>query len=902
MNVYVQNQVSEAARVLQHLIQNVLAGLGVLAIIVVVQSSVHAATSGKISGQVRDVATGTPLVGATIRIERTSLATETDEDGEFFLIQVPVGKYEVLVSHIGYTSKSQMDVRVLVDLTTPVSVDLEATTTELKQTQRVTAVIPKIQSDLTSSRETFTAERIRDLPNATSVAQILARYPGVVQDADRLLHIRGGRSGQVNYYYDGFSVQDPFVSTSGIRINPQSLEELSLTSGGFTAEYGDALSGILNAVTREGGSNYRGSFRTYSGFTRKYSVAETKWGPLTSSGARSATFDASGPLFGLNGEQYNFFVAGEAYRDRGSLPNDGVTSYSGTVKTTLKPSQRLKFLSNMTYYSADGLIYDHRDGNGVSFSFNLDGLPAFEQRAYLAGFSGQYLLSKRAILDFSVSRFHTRNLVSPPHLMGVHWSRWPGYSEDSSGRYNGTIHQNNYGNNLDFSDPYEATGFAMGDRYDPVYGYREATNSGITASLVNQLTNQWMLKTGIDIKRSHVFRDARQFYNNNPYIEEYEADPWSFAWYGEQKLELDYLVMNLGLRFEHKSIDINYNANPLGEYALKSADATTRWSPRLGMSFPITQDAVLHFNYGHYYEIPIYQALYFNLEGDITSGVPLIGNPDLSPEKTIMYELGIDQMISNDIKFDITAYFKEMSDLVTVRKIGQIAGSSISRYANGDYGSASGFELSLTKLVGSDFLSGSLAYNYMHARGIGSTPSEAYQTYITSTTDTLAPVSEYPLDFDQRHTLTILADYKIPKNWSGSVAGIPIPSGWGLSTAVSVGSGFPYTKTDQSGNRLGEINSGRLPATFSIDTRLAKQFSFGSTNLDLFVEVDNLLDRRNVLNVYTRTGLPTDDNQIVGGGLALDEKELETANRQYDFNPQNFSPPRTVRLGLQLSF
>ena len=261
-------------------------------------SIAEAKVAGKISGIVIDAGTGEPVVGATVFVEGTTIATKTDEDGEYFLINIPVGQYHLVVTHVGFERVTQVNVRVLIDLTTPVDFDIQQATVELPNGVVVRASAPLIQKDLTASRIIFTEERLRNLPNITSVQTIMTNYPGVVRDANSQLHIRGGRSGQLSYFYDGFSIQDPFTATSGIRIMPSSLTELSLTSGGFGAEYGEALSGIVSAVTREGTAEYHGRARMSKGATHPYDVTTGNWGKLRSVANRSVSFDFSGPVPG----------------------------------------------------------------------------------------------------------------------------------------------------------------------------------------------------------------------------------------------------------------------------------------------------------------------------------------------------------------------------------------------------------------------------------------------------------------------------------------------------------------------------------------------------------------------------------------------------------------------------
>ncbi len=865
----------------------------------------HAGVSGKISGLVADAKTGEPVVGATVRVLGTNLVTKTDIDGEYFIINVPSGKFDLAVSSVGHEQLVKSEVQVLVDLTTPVDFALKQTLVELDESVVVLAEQQVIQKDLTASRLIFTADRLRTLPNIQTVQNVLTNYPGVVVGPDNAMHVRGGRSGQVTYYYDGFSVQDPFVSNAGIRIMPASLSELSLTTGGFTAEYGEALSGVVSAVTPEGTSQYHGRLKTFTGFTHRYDVTSGTWGDLESISNRSLAGNLSGPVPGFNPKRFNFFVAGELLQDPGSLPHDNINSRTGILKLSTQPVSNLRLKSNVTYYKSDGDIYTHRDVNGRSYDFNLDGLPIFEKEAYLAGVSGNWTVGENSIVSATFNRFSTMTETGPDRLQGAHYTEWDGYSVDENGVYNGTIHEVTYGANIDYSDPMQVTGFVVGDDYDPTYHKRESAYNSFNLAYVNQVNKSNQIKTGFEYRQYDISWDFIQFYNQRPYGEEYSSKPKIASAFIQDKLEYDYFVINLGVRYDYHDADITYNATPQGiEATWKRAESKSQFSPRLGVSFPISEKTMMHFNYGFYYQAPAFQYLYTNLQGDITSGYPLLGNPNLEPEETVSYELGLDHVIGSDLRLDVTAYFKDIKDLVTTRSSFTFDNRAVTQFDNADYGSVKGIDVALEKLPGAGHLSASVAYSYMVARGNGSDAYEPYYTYITAPETHQEPITEYPLDFDQRHTLTAVFDYRVPAGWDGRLWGMRIPAAWGLNVVGRYGSGLPYTPVDANGAPLGERNEGRLPANYSVDMRFNKDFplSGGRQNLSFFVEVDNLFDRRNVMSVYARTGRPDDDGYRMSGGVALDQAALDHYDYLYDHDPQNFSRPRTVRTGLEFTF
>lgn len=880
----------------------------IMFIIMLFNTTIIAGVTGKISGVILHAVSGDPIEGATVRIEGTNIATQTDIDGEYYIINIPGGKYNVVVTSIGYETLMKKDVRVLVDLTTPVDFDINVTTIELPVKLVVVAENPIIQKDLTSSRITFTADRLKTIPNITTIQSVLTNYPGVVVDDNNSLHVRGGRSGQISYYYDGFAVHDPFVSNSGIRITPNSLEELTLTLGGFTAEYGEALSGVISAITREGGQNYQGSLKMYQGFTHSYDVLNADWSNLKDVGNRSASLWLAGPISIKGMGSSNFSVSGEYLHDPTSLPHNGFASYTGTAKFSLQPISKMRVISNFTYHKTQGEVYKHRDVNNISYDLNLDGLPVFKKEAYLIGISSNYHFNEKMIISAKINRFYTSTLQAPAHLMDTYWKDWPGYLEDSAGNYRGSIHDDNYlgTNAFDYADEANITGFTSGSDFVPAYRFRESEYNAFHIDLTNQINKHHQFKSGFEYRYYNISWDNKLFYNLNPYGEKYDSKPVYLSMYLQDKMEYEFFIINMGLRYDFRKDNILYNSTPEDFVAIyKSAESVSKVSPRFGISFPITEKSVMHFNYGLYYQVPAFTYMYTNLDGNTSSGYPLIGNPNLEPERTTSYELGLNHLVGNNLRFDITAFVKDVDQLTTTISNFKVAGNSVTTFENQDYGSVKGVDISIEKLRNNSLWSTSISYSYMTSKGISSGAYDAYYSFLTAPDgDTLAPVNEYPLDYDQRHTLTGYFDFRILKNEKVHIGGIKIPTDWGLSMVGYYGSGMPYTKTDREGNRMGERNEARLPSHYTVDIRFNKNFSYKLSDyvISFFVEVDNLFNKRNIIDVYTLTGRPDDDGFNPTGSLALSQEALTEFDNLYDHDPQNFSTPRTVRAGFEFNF
>jgi outer membrane receptor protein involved in Fe transport len=869
----------------------------VLLVIVYAAPGLHAGTSGKIAGAVYNTETGELLPGTTIRIMELNYAVPCDGDGEFYFINVPVGSYTLEASLIGYQVVSKTNVKVLVDLTTPV--DFYLISKELSTDSAVVVIAERqlIQRDVSYSENWLTRDEIIRMPNSTDVENLIANMAGAVVDGDGNLHLRGGRDGTVTYYFDEIPVQDPFTGTAGTRISPEALEELSVVSGGYLAEYGEALSGIVNALTREGSDHYAGRLKLTDGLARQYNVNSGEFERLSRNSDNTGVFNLGGPIPGLNQAIGGKFFTSTEYRDlNGYLPHNRLISFSQTSKLTFNPDPRLKLNLYGNYFRGRRERFVHRDVNDISYDFNLDGAGLIKSKSYRWGTRATYTFSPKLIFTLKYNHFFTETKLAPEHLFDTYWTDWPGYSEDENGDYNGTIHRDNY--NPDYlGNTY--SGFTEGDDFYPVYSYRKNAYNSFAADIISQIDKYNQLKFGMEYRTNDLSWDSKQFFNSQPYGEKYDVKPRYASAFVQDKIELGYMILNAGIRADYLNASIDYWDDPFAKNELLTADPKFELSPRFGISHPISDNSVIHFNYGFFYQVPLYQYMYTNLQADLNTGLPIVGNPNMEPEKMIAYELGLNHALTADMTIKLTAYYKDVSNMTAARYI-QNPAVSYTYYTNADYGSVKGFDVILSRYSGHSLLSGTVNYSYMIAMGNASYATEGYYDYYTQQEPPIWPDREYPLAFDQRHKMTVNLDLTVPRDYKARLFGLTMPTGWGMNTIINYGSGMPYTKTDNQGNRIGSLNSGRLPSYFRTDLRFVKNFHLGAFNdgrMSFFVEVDNLFDRRNVLNVYTNTGLPNDD------GLAADVGEED--QEKYDLlnnDPQNYDIPRTVRWGMEIVF
>ena len=215
--------------------------------------SIFSQTTGKLSGSVEDEENNI-LYGANIIIEGTGMGTSSDDNGTFYIINLSPGKYNVRFDIIGYKSLLVEDVIISVNKTTRLDVKLDQTAVE-GQVVFVKASKMSTKKDQSGTVKNISQDQIEILP-IKDIASIVSMQAGVVEG-----HFRGGRDTEVTYLVDGIRTDDTYGGNSQtVYLEPSVLQDLEVITGTFNAEYGRAMSGVVNQVTKDGGDNFKGSF------------------------------------------------------------------------------------------------------------------------------------------------------------------------------------------------------------------------------------------------------------------------------------------------------------------------------------------------------------------------------------------------------------------------------------------------------------------------------------------------------------------------------------------------------------------------------------------------------------------------------------------------------------------
>jgi outer membrane receptor protein involved in Fe transport len=355
------------------------------------------------------------------------------------------------------------------------------------------------------------------------------------------------------------------------------------------------------------------------------------------------------------------------------------------------------------------------------------------------------------------------------------------------------------------------------------------------------------------------------------------------------------------------------------------------YMPRISFSFPISDDALFYAHYDILTQRPssgfvqLDPVSYYFI--GITGGSGTITNPNLKPEKTIDYELGFQQKINNASSLKLSMFYREMRDQIQQYRLSGAYPKTYYSYTNIDFGTVKGITIGYDlRRTGNARIR--FSYTLQFADGTGS-DANAASTIVRSDQPNLRTMN--PLNYDRRHAFNAGFDYRWSsgKDYNGPVINrkksgkppVQLFSNLGGNLTLTGGSGTPYTKSSKviqyggMGPIEGSINGSRLPWQFLLNLKIDKDFNFfmGKGNkkpatINVYIEILNLLNTRNVTSVYPATGSPTDDGYLTAPEYQniirdqVNEASYRDLYSIYMDRPFNFSTPRQTRLGLMFNF
>ncbi len=873
----------------------------------------YAGTTGKLVGRVTDASTGEGLAGVNVLVENTTFGAATDLDGNYLILGLSPGKYTLVASYISYRDMRVTEVEINIDKTSRIDFSLQPAALELDEAIEVVAERPLFKKDLTSTESSVGSDAIETLP-VENLNDVVNMQAGIVDG-----HFRGGRQGEVMYMINGIPMNDVYSGVAAINVENNAIQELNIISGTFNAEYGQAMSGIVNVVTKDGGSDYEFNLSTYGG-SYVSSNSQIFWNPDL-----SPVYNIQGTLggpFPFLGNKIKFFASGRFNRDAGFIfgkdvfaPNDfspdfllvenaeertfmahGKTyvfseetakqliknapdkamndskQYSANFKLTYRPTSTDKLNYEAMYQNRDWHEYDHR------FRLNPEGSYNFAQWSATNSLSWNHVFGATTFMDVHVTHLYT------------------------------DFKQNVYDNRFDTryveKERLQDTGanaFVSGGQQ--MWHFNRNTSTMLAkAELTSQLNFNHLLKFGIEGKKHrlwmHEFEVIPQtelriapktsFQNN-----EYTHQPIEFAMYAQDKMEYEDLVINAGLRIDYFDPDADVPkdfSNPSSSEREK-AETSYKLSPRLGLAYPISATGAIHVSYGHFFQTPNFFYLYTNPEFDIdplqSSVAPppqsvknVVGNANLKPQQTTIYELGLQQQVSDIYGVSLTVFFKDLRNLIGTEVFFTQEGMRYARYANRDYGFVRGVTLDFEKRYSQGFAL-NIDYTYQVAKGNASDPNTAFLD-AQAGKETIKQLA--PLNWDRRHQINGSLRLGDPRNFVVSMIG-------------RYGTGMPYTQASRVVQPLVE-NGGQKPDNFNVDLFVTKKMNWNNITYSLFLKVYNLFDRLNERDVFSDTGRATYSTEPLYVGEAR-PRGLNTL-ADYYIRPNFYSTPRRVLIGLEI--
>ena len=815
---------------------------------------------------------GDPLIGASVVLTGTSMGAATDSKGNFLLTNIKYGSYDIRFSMIGYQAIIYQNINILPDIISSLDITLKQSTLTMEEVV-VEAASPIIRRDITGTLHELGRDKIQNIP-INSLEEIAGLQVGVTRDG----YIRGGRRNEVLFLIDGLPANDLITGGLGTDLPKSSVERYTLQTGGIDAEYGDALSGVINISTATSKD------RTIKSFRLK---ADHLQGGTEHSKEAEGELYLSGPL---KNSKYSYLISGnysssgtrwwqdmDIYFDSPPVTTGNFISklnnrfFNSRIATTGNLLSKLEVdFGQDKSLSVQGL-YSSRKWRDYEFSwrFNLNGLPRRKRESSRLALFWSHSLSASTLYTFSLSRYDIQSRIG----------------EGSSDQLSAEPWQ------YDFLLRYVISG----DRN--WWEKTNQTNYTIKTDIQSKLFNRHLFKAGVNLNLFNVDSEIiklepRKTYFGKPKVDEdllnysnsYQYSPRSGSIYIQDKIVSGYdgSTVSVGVRLDfldprasRPAIElIPINENEFDQKITSFVPASIKYSisPRLGFSAPLTDKATMFLTFGQYFQNPLFEQLYSGLSNtQFRFGNSVLrGNPDLEPETTRAIELSFKYRLDYSTSVSAVYYQKETTNQIDSRTFvptnSRIAGDyGFSEFVNNPFAKSSGIEFILSR-KGTKRLNGNISYVLSKAKGLSENTDQGLNF---AQWGFEVPSQIYFMSWDQRHTFKGDILFETSNNYLFSII-------W------EVHSGRPFTLFPSSDGFTAENpdqpfvpNNSRLPSSNIVDIQISKRFTLAGAagrSLMLYFTSRNLLDSKN--------SIWADSSGKLGGELD-DPSAFETGRRSF---------------------
>ncbi len=917
-----------------------------------------------LSGKIVDAKTGEPLIGATVSLVGTYKGGSADFSGDYVVNDIKPSDYQIKFQFIGYETKIYNGISFSEGENKELNVRLKEQTESLGE---VTVVGRKTQVnlELAASEVSISQSEIAEM-NVRDVQEVLEMQAGVLKTQDGL-QIRGARVYETEYIVDGISAQDPLAGTGfGVDVGSSSIASIDLVTGGVGAEFGGGSSGVVNTKIREGGEKFEisGSWqRDYfanADIPTSFNTDRVELSLGSPIGkAKKFTLFTSGTMF-LTDE----YFGAQVDQLRSSLFENNpemwaprqTNSFSHTVKLAyqLQPGTKLSLTNqhslnvnqNTRTLQIVGFDAILTPGFQYSRSLNLDNATTYTHHSNLTALNFNHLINKNWGISVSAGRLFT-NLRADANGRPFRTETVDQILDEeaiiteplevfnpsaASGTYfilpgNGLI--NNGGITPVWHDHY-AQEYSLNLKAN----YIPNQSNELTFGIQNEFKEyQW-----VDVSRPWVGAPIR--INDSvttPSIsigssnDIWKVKPIEGGIFVQDKITYKGIIATLGLRlnywapgrFADDAVN-DPNAPVIDQVREDYLDKTVqvfglRWKarvlPKINVSFPVTENNVLYFNYGHSMRLPHPRFVYAGLDPVFQdrSFLSDLGNPDLDPEVNVSYEVGLKSYVTKDLGVTVTAYNNNRFDYIVSRRalVQDQTGRTVSKtfYINQDYAKIYGVEVGL---------------NYRFSQYFRSFANVAYQ--VARGKSNSARESSLQIEQNGEVSLTREQFLAFDRPWNVNVGVVFAPdstlpiagldwTGFSAFLSYQFTSGYRYTPQAKTGeNELGRPQYAVQLDRFLEETaqpwhNMELKVSYllplglrGGRGISLSVEVRNLLDAKNpqIINPVTGRAYEFGDDVPLGwrDPRFNGPQEMGLDPR----NPARYLAPRQVLYGVSFRF
>ena len=900
-------------------------------------------TTGKIVGTVKDAQTGEPLPSVNVVIEGTTFGAATNPDGYFTILNVPSGRYRVVANLVGYKQATVVNVRVDIDQTTDLNVRMSE---EAISGEEVTVVAtrPVVQKDVAASRANIEIAEVERLP-VTTVSAAIGLQAGVQAG----LSIRGGTASETAFMVNGNVMRDERTNQPYSSISLLAVQDIQVQTGGFSAEYGNVRSGIVNVITREGNkSAYNVGFMArasntapkhfgasiydknsywvrpylespiawkgtqaidpatnqpyWDEWTRKQYPAFEGWNSIAAKNIGTANelspealqrlflwqrrkiaeindadydidFSLGGPVPVISEQAGNLRFFGSFHKTQKMylvpLSDNAWRDYSGNLKFTSDVSGGMKLTVEGMLGRTTG-TNNNNSGNPGMFQTPEDIGAVLNQVSYIdtrifatdywAPTSTDYYsvsaklshaLDAQSYYDASISMFRSS------------YSTNPGRGRDTSKiyKFGNTFYADESPFGFD-SLPNPASGLAD-IRFG--IGFSNSRDTSKVASYTARFdyTNQFdkfnQVKAGVEF----IYTDQDIHYGlydaklkDNVFANGYNRFPIKGAVYLRDKLEFEGMVADLGVRMDYLNPQgtwYSYTAYTDAFSGNGSAGIDTLLvkepvekqvllSPRIGISFPISENAKLFFNYGHFFQQPSVDNMFLLRQSSFDKSYVRVADPNAPLPRTVAYELGYEHSLAEEYLIRVAAYYKDISsEPLLVGYTNRKSTVDYSEYTSNAYRDIRGFELSFYKNRG-NWIQGFVNYTYdVRTNGYYGV-SENFQNpidqqkYELANPARLAQQRPIPRPYARANVHFFTA-----RDFGPEMGGLRLLGDWQIDLIGNWSSGYYLTWTGGS-SIPGVQDNVQWSDYWNVDMRITKSFQFGKLSAQLFADFSNLLN------------------------------------------------------------